>query len=148
MENDNGFKWDDKLVEEILKHTTAYDAHEHWKLEIEQFKKSKEPKNKPLFITEDGVDYYLSDTRDWYEVTPQTIGVYKSNLRTDSPFQNRLNKKFSTKELAEEYIIFNKPLLSLNDLLDVWDDKRRIELYKTAPLFLKFKEVAEQKINQ
>src|SRR6185312_13241924 len=128
MENDNGFKWDDKLVEEILKHTTAYDAHEHWKLEIEQFKKSKEPKNKPLFITEDG--------------------VYKSNLRTDSPFQNRLNKKFSTKELAEEYIIFNKPLLSLNDLLDVWDDKRRIELYKTAPLFLKFKEVAEQKINQ
>lgn len=42
------------------------------------------------------------------------VGYGKKN---ESP--NKLHKHFSTKEKAEEYIIMNKPCLSINDVLSV-----------------------------
>ena len=59
---------------------------------------------------------------------------------------------FSTKEAAEQYILENKPCLSLNDLLEVWADggkiKNDILLYKEAPLYKNFEQKAKQKLNQ
>lgn len=53
-------------------------------------------------------------------------------------------KRYRTKEEVEELILFNKPCLSLNDLLEVWG--WNTEVYKTSPLFLKFKELVNEKI--
>jgi hypothetical protein len=43
-----------------------------------------------------------------------------------------------------EELDYNKPLLSLNDLLSVWGSK--IEDYKTSPLFHSFLELAKSKL--
>jgi len=54
---------------------------------------------------------------------------------------------FSTKEAAEEYILMNKLVLSLNDLLSVWgDETATANYYKSAPLFKKFEQLAKSKI--
>jgi hypothetical protein len=105
---------------------------------IEGLKKVK----KPLLTTQDKVDIYFMDK--YYSVTDD----WKIMFSNATQEINYASRTFSTKEAAEEYILFNKPCLSLNDLLDVWGDKSNIELYKTSPLFIDFKEVANHKINQ
>lgn len=69
----------------------------------------------PLFTTEDGVDIYegdklstvLLDTMELYTVN----GLAGSNTTPSENF-----KYFSTKKAAEEYVLMNKPCLSINDL--------------------------------
>lgn len=84
-------------------------------LDINELKHFQEP----LFITEDGVDIYEGDT--FYFVNNIENGVYM--LNKDIAKLNASNSKkvkgildFSTKEAAEEYIVMNKPVLSLNDI--------------------------------
>ncbi len=59
---------------------------------------------------------------------------------------------FLSKIDKDEYILMNKPSLSLNDLLSVWGGNDMFQhdgsVYKDAPLFLQFKELAKSKINQ
>jgi len=73
----------------------------------------------PLFTTEDGVDIYEYDA----------IWVVSSNFNTiyTTAFSNKYgNSKtaykivFSNKKAAEEYILWNKPCLSLNDVASIY----------------------------
>lgn len=82
---------------------------------LKNVKKAKSP----LFKTEDGVDIYNSTQvyfirKTWiissFNADYDCIGVSK-NLGFD--------KYFSTKEAAEEYIILNKPCLSINDITNI-----------------------------
>lgn len=69
---------------------------------------------KPLFTTEDGVDIYENDKH--YRVGENLtlfIGHGKRFITAD--LEND-NKRFSTKEAAEEYILLNKPCLSIKDV--------------------------------
>jgi len=72
----------------------------------------------PLFKTEDGKEIYEGDNTfgidEKYQFLKFNGWVWKKN---ESP--NKLHKHFSTKEKAEEYIIMNKPCLSINDVLSV-----------------------------
>ena len=88
---------------------------------------------KPLFTTEDGVDIFEGD--DYFEVAltfkPSfREAIYKKIARPNiiydygiSEKREKLNKNgryyFSTKEAAEEYVLMNKPSLSVNDVLSV-----------------------------
>ena len=53
---------------------------------------------------------------------------------------------FSTEESAEEYILMNKPTLSLNDLLSVWCNNKDFDVYKESPIFQNFKNLAKMKL--
>lgn len=74
----------------------------------------------PLFTTEDGVDIFEGD--EYYYINSNFNDPWKIiNTKADCPDiinKNDLNyKRFSTKEKAEEYILLNKPCLSINDII-------------------------------
>jgi hypothetical protein len=102
---------------------------------------------RPVFTTNNGIDIY--EGSDYYGVNTKLwtiwVGICKEKTKVDS-----FVKTFSSREAAEEYLLFNKPLLSLNDLLNSWDDDFTIppETYKTAPLFKRFLEAAKAKLKQ
>ena len=64
---------------------------------------------KPIFKTNDGVDIFEGDRV--YSVTPSFCIGYSSSLKY-KPIQ----PCFSTKEKAKEFILMNKPCLSINDI--------------------------------
>lgn len=110
----DNFQWTDELVFEFITFYTEYiqAPKVFWASEIaEEFKKSK--LRKPLFTTEDGVDIYEGqkvigvDKSIVYEFTTATDGINTS-----------VGKFFSTREKADEYILVNKPLFSINEILD------------------------------
>lgn len=74
---------------------------------------------KPLFTTEDGVDIYDRETKV-FELFTKTyylnskIPFYITNIGMNKNL-DMLTLLFSTKEAAEEYILMNKPCLSIND---------------------------------
>ena len=77
----------------------------------------------PLFTTEDGVDIFKGDdlfllgTNTWLCTSISPVRDLKCH-----PFKGVTGnefKYFSTKEKAEEYILMNKPCLSINDILSV-----------------------------
>jgi hypothetical protein len=72
----------------------------------------------PLFKTKDGVDIYESD--EYYFVSidyTEIVSPHKDSIYFNE-YINRL-KCFSTKEKAEEYILMNKPCLSISDLTEI-----------------------------
>lgn len=78
--------------------------------------KNSERVKTPLFQSEDGFDIFEGDeytivTNDNFEI--KTLTASGNNIYNV--------KKFSTKEKAEEYIIENKPCLSLKDILTTLD---------------------------
>jgi hypothetical protein len=79
----------------------------------------------PLFTTEDGVNIFEDDNIYWVNIN--TFSKVNCNKYNDDlgeiSIKSLLSKKyeckavgFSTKEKAEEYILMNKPCLSLNDV--------------------------------
>lgn len=91
----------------------------------------------PLFTTEDGVAIFEGDL--YYLVSKDfCIGFCSFYSKSDLTY-----KLFSTKEKAEEYILLNKPLLSLNDLLSTWGNA---EYPKHTPLFRRFESIAKSKL--
>lgn len=82
------------------------------------------PKAKqPLFTTEDGVDIFEGDTifgvnNDWKIFSHYTDLQNKVKSWGIKPV-------FSTKEKAEEYILYNKPVLSLNDYYSLFNEEIR-----------------------
>ena len=96
----------------------------------------------PLFTTEDGVDIYEGDYVCW--IGSIKYGDNKTNdyrtadkdMITDGSILY-----FSTKEKAEEYIIMNKPVLSINDI------KKHLKDYKEYSYVTKFlKDLAQKKV--
>lgn len=78
-------------------------------------------KKEPLFTTEDGVEIFEGDTifsveHTYYKIDDKIAGIYKGSNK-NHPVEHWYNsdKYFSTKEAAEEYILLNKPVLSIND---------------------------------
>ena len=91
---------------------------EFWELVVEKAKQ-------PLFTTEDGVDIFEGDKVYYIETNDTTENSFKVNeytIQYSGRFlsDNTLHS-FSTKEKAEEYILLNKPVLSLNDVMDCFD---------------------------
>lgn len=67
----------------------------------------------PLFTTEDGVDIYMGDRYYWVNIDEWYVDNFKAS---EGSGKNEKNIPFSTKEKAEEYILMNKPCLSLLNL--------------------------------
>lgn len=74
--------------------------------------------SKPLFTTEDGVDIFEGDRYYWIIKDLRDSNVCSTKATKSSPNGYNL-LYFSTKEKAEEYILMNKPILSVNDILSV-----------------------------
>ena len=72
---------------------------------------------KPLFTTEDGVDIFEGD--EVFELINNTKIFRITFLKCTSMTGKNSRKYFSTKEKAREYILMNKPCLSINDFLSV-----------------------------
>jgi hypothetical protein len=72
----------------------------------------KKVEKKHLFVTEDNVKVYENDVV--YSVNKNNYQIYKNNSCLYSFFTNSL--VFASKENAENYVIQNKPCLSLNDI--------------------------------
>lgn len=71
-------------------------------------------KAKKLFTTEDGVDIFEGDEYYCISKTNPSLVKYKS---VNGSTKNSNFVDFFSKEKAEEWIFFNKPCLSINDLL-------------------------------
>lgn len=107
-------------------------------------KKSK----KPLFTTEDGVDIFEADETFYVNIQKHS----NFNIYHNEPFSDRKNSKkliknkvglyFSTKEAAEEYVLMNKPCLSLNDVEKAFKKRRT-----THTILGELKEIVNTKIN-
>lgn len=129
----NGLMWCD------LKY---HDGNEYHNANIGSLDKAKEV----LFTTEDGVGIFAGE--EFYLIyAVNGIGYPNKTIARKEllPFQS-YQKTFSTREVAEDWLIMNKPLLSLDDLLSVWGSARPKEYYSTSPLFESFKELAKSKL--
>lgn len=88
----------------------------------------------PLFTTEDGIEIFKGD-----KFSVVQLSTFHQINNCSYPLTNAIDWKcFSTKEEAKEYIIFNKSILSLNDIGTV--------LSTTSPLFNNIKELAKSKL--
>lgn len=99
-----------------------------------------------LFTTEDGVDIFEGDSIHWVNInTFEKVNCNKYNDDLgEISIKSLLSKKyecravgFSTKEKAEEYILMNKPCLSINNVTNLtetstpdWLNKELIKLVK------------------
>jgi len=93
----------------------------------------------PLFTTEDGVDVF--EGMEVFVVHPTTLNtIIGLNTIEYSSYKGWLF--FSTKDEMEEYIIMNKPCLSINDLLKI---KNNIGCFGNT-LIEKSKELVKSKL--
>jgi hypothetical protein len=118
-----------------------------------------------LFTTEDGLAYSGEPIQLWY-IKPNSwnpIEIYAPNWWCEETRETSrdaasvlprpiklTNKWFSTKLAAETYILENKPILSLNDILSAWDanaDQLKAQ-YKSSTMYKNFERLAKQKLNQ
>src|SRR5690606_17070140 len=99
-------------------------------------------KSKALFRTEDGVDIYVGDRISTVLLSDMEIftadGLAGRDTRPVEGF-----KYFSTKEKAEEYILMNKPCLSVADICTYFDG----QLSGCSNLFY-LKKLAKSKLNE
>jgi hypothetical protein len=98
----------------ILNNTRLRVNSKNWYLGINDIIKSKPI----LFTTEDGVDRIKGDEIHFVDCYFKYQGKYIACENTLKLFPNR--RIFSTKEAAENYIICNKPCLSLNDVASIY----------------------------
>jgi hypothetical protein len=133
----DNFQWTDELVKEFTK---EYHSTDTWITvadpiikKLEHFKASK---SKPvLFTTEDGKHIYEGDDY-WFIRHDDTIGTANSSR----PPLPKGKATFSTEAVAKEYVLMNKPCLSVNDIISICADDqdtlstRRMHLLNTAKL--------------
>lgn len=107
----------------------------------------------PMLTTFDGVDLFDQDVYYfiWSNKPPRGQEVYKIYKEIVRPLEAYASWSsdavfFSTEESAEEYILMNKPCLSLNDLLSVWSSEKDFDAYKNSPMFKNFKNLAKTKL--
>jgi hypothetical protein len=90
---------------------------------------------KPLFTTEDGVDIFEGDKSCWVDKNfcCSHVTKYCGDL-------GKSVKYFSTKKVAEEYILLNISKLCINDIMDVTDTNNEMALKD-------FKKLVKKKID-
>lgn len=94
----------------------------------------------PKFITEDGVSMFVGDKYCYICNNEVMNSVVK-----DSKYCPMKNYYFSTREKAEEYLINNRPLFSLNDILNMG---KNLSIPDTCMIYKKeLREFAKQKLN-
>lgn len=100
----------------------------------------------PLFTTEDGVDIFEGDK---YFICTASLSNCINNEGIVGKFfkPNPNYKYFSTKEKAEEYILMNKPCLSLNDVILEANRINKNKGFIKAKLGQSLKELVNTKIN-
>lgn len=93
-----------------------------------------------LFTTEDGVDIYENDEH-WF-VYNDLSEIFKGNSKSHihKEYIHKL-KSFSLVEAAKEYVLMNKPCLSLNDILV------DLQITSNKHLISKLNKLVESKIN-
>lgn len=104
----------------------------------------------PLFTTEDGVDIFKGD--DYYH-TDIKLKIHKgTNAKINSGNLIGLEgyNYFSTKEKAEEYILMNKPVLSLKDVASIYisADKPITDTTSYSAQNRRIQELVKSKIQQ
>lgn len=102
-------------------------------------------KPKCLFKTEDGVEVFCEDS--YWCVNIDLWSIWKQTAKEKTMLNNNV-RAFSAEELARDYLVMNKPILSLNELLSAWDSERDDKLYRTSRLFRAFKKIAKDKLNE
>lgn len=108
---------------------------------VEKAKKYEEKHKEPILTTEDNEDIFGGESI--YSVTDDFQLCYTSIATKENVQGIRV---FAKRENAEEYILMNKPILSLNDLLSVWGFSDEFDVYKSSPLFQNFKNLAKTKL--
>lgn len=106
------------------------------------------PKPSPLFTTEDGVEMF-ENMEYWAVGTLHGYDTYQCRIAPNNnskKFYNKSILKFSTKEKAEEYVLTNKPCLSVKDAIECWTIAPRY-----SPIYNSYisnvKEFSKRKIN-
>lgn len=102
-----------------------------------------------LHISDDGKEMTEGDREYTVDLDSWEIYQMPTSEIINKDYRNN-NKIFSTKEAAEQYILENKPCLSLNDLLPLWTDKYNIttadlERYRNSDQFKRFQQKAKSK---
>jgi len=107
----------------------------------EDWKEIKEP----ILTTEDGVEFFEGDLVIPVEITAFKIMVnYIVDVNIFKNLPNKYYKFFAKIENAEEYVLMNQKLLSLQDLIDVTefkDFKDYIGFYMYKQKAIKNKEI-------
>lgn len=111
----DNFQWTDELVWEFTVDLKRKQTNDPIQTRMELFKASKS--NKPLFKTEDGVDIFedvpyfkLWRNHGW------TYAKYYSSKGGEYP-NDYVIDCFSSEEVIKDYILHNKPVFSVNDIL-------------------------------
>lgn len=122
----------------LLFHTQYGAAYIHQLVKVKQ----------PLFTTEDGVDIYEGDT--YYIINPKLNYLLTNHIAENGDNFYKTFIKFSTKEKAEEYIFYNKPILSLNDILEINGEKHavRAKPLSVSKLYNELRKLVKQKLKQ
>lgn len=102
-------------------------------------------KKEPLFITEDNIKIYEGCTQRIYFVYPDFTLDFISQYKGYS-FNPNL-KYFSTEDAATQYILMNKPLLSVKEICDWYFENNR-SLDSEWDYENGLKELAKKKLNQ
>lgn len=95
----------------------------------------------PLFTTEDGVDIFEGDSYYHNNIKWEIHNCTKAGINSGNLINVKGYNYFSTKDKAEEYIIMNKPCLSLNEIYELTND--RTGLYNRSDL----EEIVKNKLN-
>ena len=113
-----------------------------WGQDLSNLIKYEEPK--VLFQTLDGIDLKHGDK--FYVVDTKFFKIFEAKAGITFKTEKWIKNSYSDKKLAEEWILMNKPVLSLEDLLSVWSTDNLYNVYKESPMFQNFKKLAENKI--
>ncbi len=97
----------------------------------------------PLFTTEDGKSIYEENENVWIVDGDLSIGEYKARVAKSWYDRYENSHIFSTKEKAEEYILMNKPCLSLNEVRTWLCNK-----LQDGEVYSQLKPLVQQKLNQ
>lgn len=108
---------------------------------LNKISKSKQP----LFTTKDGVDIFEEDCI--YFIHPDNFKLVTIKVTNRIKIGNH-TKLFSTKEKAEEYIIMNKPVLSLKDVASIYPGINKSHPDKPSSQSEQLKNLVKLKIQQ
>ena len=134
------FKWDEQLIAEFSRIVAqAYKTSDVWSVDLEAemqlmeaFKRSKELK--------------------WYVVPDDALfGGYIKGWTPTKQHEGNMGgyagaEYFDTEEDAATFVLLNKPVLSLQDIMDATTSPLRD--YENKPHFLALKTLAQYKISQ
>ena len=144
--SDCKFQWTDELVKEFAvyyKNKQGMPGELWGKDLMNEFIKSKE--RIPLYTTEDGVDIHYGDTV-FVVNTHFNIGttIFERECgENDLSYYQFLYRYFSNQAAAKEYVLYNKPLFSLNNIIKAKDDNH----LKGDSLIDELINIAKSKIN-